>query len=392
MMDSRPSATSSAESGGLSDHMLGGDNLTRRAMLKRMGALGVGVASGGALLSACGSSSPSGSSATGSQQQFKGQTLIVTSYGATWQQFMENVHLPPFEQMTGAKVELAVGVAVDWFSKMQAAGPNNPPYDVFVGNETYVSELRSRGFFQALPTAKVPNLKYVPAKLRQPNNVGVLGLLTPLGVMYSTERVKNPPKSWLDLARFRGKVGIFTIGNSGSPQFIMKLAQVLNNNPENWQPAVQWIAKNLCGAQQVDLSTTLLTQITQGQIDVGLIDSADWATLKAKGGPVDFIEPKEGYCGMFEQDMNVCKGSKVKELGYAFINYWLSTSVQKKWADQFYYAPANTQVKVTGKLKTLVPVTRDDLSQIPKWDYNWLNTSGARNAMTTAWDHEMSSC
>ncbi|HEV3026687.1 MAG TPA: extracellular solute-binding protein [Planctomycetota bacterium] len=89
-------------------------------------------------------------------QSFKGQTLVVTSYGNPWQQFMIDEHIPQFEAETGAKVELAIGLAKDWFAKMQAAGKSNPPYDVFVTNETYLAQLRAEGFFAPLPMDKVP--------------------------------------------------------------------------------------------------------------------------------------------------------------------------------------------------------------------------------------------
>jgi len=130
--------------------------------------------------------------------------------------------------------------------------------------------------------------------------------------------------------------------------------------------------------------------MTQGEVTVGLIDSPDWALMKAKGVPVAWVLPKEGYCGMFEQDMNVCVGSKVKDLGYAFINYWLSAPVQKKWAEKFYWTPANSQVTVSGDLAKLIPVTPAQLGKIPRWDYVWLNSSGAREGMADAWNHQVS--
>ena len=92
---------------------------------------------------------------------------------------------------------------------------------------------------------------------------------------------------------------------------------------------------------------------------------------------------------MFEQDMNVCAGSKVKELGYAFINYWLSAAIQSKWAEKFYWMPANGQVKISADLAKLIPVTPDQFNKIPRWDYIWLNSSGAREAMSDAWNRQV---
>jgi putative spermidine/putrescine transport system substrate-binding protein len=362
------------------------DGISRRDAIRRLILLGLSATSASAVIRAL-SQSPAESAP---MQSFKGQTLVVTAYGNPWQQFMIDEHIPQFEAETGAKVELAIGLAKDWFAKMQAAGKSNPPYDVFVTNETYLAQLRAEGFFAPLPMDKVPNLKFIPRQLRQPNDVGVLGLVGPLGITYRTDLIQDPPKSWFDLGKYGNKAAIFSIGNSGEPQHVMKMAQVLTGDYKNWKPAIDWVAKHLCGARQVDFSGTELTMLTQGEVGTGLFDSPDWGLAKSKGIPVAWVLPKEGYCGMFEQDMNVCVGSKVKELGYAFINYWLSAPVQKKWAEKFFWTPANSQVNINPDAAKLIPVTPDQLGKIPRWDYVWLNSSGAREAMADAWNRQVS--
>ena len=362
----------------------------RREAIGRLVVLGLGAAVAPAALRAVTrDESPTAWAAPG--QNFKGQRLVVTSYGGDWQQFMVGEHIPQFEAETGAKVEIAVGLAKNWFAQMQAAGKNNPPYDIFVTNETYLAQLRAEGFFVPLPADKVPNLKYVPKALRLPNDVGVLGLVSPLGIAYRTDMIqeKEAPRSWFDLGKYGTKAVIFSIGNSGEPQHVMKMAQALTGDYKNWKPAVEWIAKHLCNARQVDFGGTEQTMMAQGEATVGLLDSFDWAIMKAKGLPVAWVLPKEGYCGMFEQDMNVCAGSKVRELGYAFINYWLSAAIQSKWAEKFYWMPANGQVKISADLAKLIPVTPDQFNKIPRWDYIWLNSSGAREAMSDAWNRQV---
>lgn len=319
---------------------------------------------------------------------FKGQTLVVTSYGGTWQQFMESDHIPDFEKQTGAKVQLAIGLAKDWFSKIRAAGKDNPPFDVIVMNETYCAQLRQEGNFVSLPMDKVPNLANINPKLKMDNDVGVLGLIGPFGIAYRTDKISDPPQSWLDLAKYGDKTGIYIIGNSAEPQHILMMAKILTGDYHNWMAGFNWIKDNLSKAKQVDFSGTLQTDLEQGEVSVAFIDSPDWALLKAKGLPVEFVIPKEGIGGMFEQNMNVAVGSKVKDLGYAFIDYWLSEPVQKKWAEKFYWTPANTKVQISGDAAKLIPVTAQNLDTVPRWDYLWLN-SGPRDDMTNLWNREM---
>ena len=98
--------------------------LSRREVIGKMIFLGLSVPAAIQILEACGGESPA-PAASGGGQNFKGQTLVVTSYGGTWQQFMESDHIPDFEDKTGAKVELAIGLAKDWFAKMRAAGTSS---------------------------------------------------------------------------------------------------------------------------------------------------------------------------------------------------------------------------------------------------------------------------
>ncbi len=387
------------------------DRLTRRDFLRRAVLAGVSLAAVDSLLAACGgSSTPTSAPATAAAAtkapattggsapaaagtsaglgSFKGQKLVVTSYGGTWQEFMTKSHIPDFEAQTGAKIELAIGLAKDWFAKSRAAGKGDAPYDVVVMNETFAAQLRAEGFFVPLTMDKVPNIKDVPQALRLPNDVGVLGLVGPLVIAYRTDQVKDPPQSWLDLGKYGNKTGIYTIGNSAEPQHILKMSQILGGDAKNWQAGFDWIAKNLCSAKQVDFSGTLQTQLTQGEVTVGILDTPTGALMKKQGIAVEFIIPKEGAMGMFEQNMNVTVGSKQKDLGFAFINYWLSEPVQRKWAESFYYTPANAKVEISGDLAKLVPVTTKNIDLIPRWDYVWLN-SGPRDQMTDKWTRTM---
>jgi putative spermidine/putrescine transport system substrate-binding protein len=142
-----------------------------------------------------------------SAQPFAGQTLVITSYGGSWETFLRDVIVPPFEAQTGAKVELAVGLSRDWMANLRAAGRNNPPYDVVIANETWISSGRLENRFVALPEDKIPNLAKVHPALRMPDDIGVLGLLNPLGIAYRTDLVTTAPTAWVDLWNEEYQIG-----------------------------------------------------------------------------------------------------------------------------------------------------------------------------------------
>ena len=329
----------------------------------------------------------SGSTAL-AQGPYQGQTLTVTSYGGSWEEFLRDVIVPPFEEMTGATVELAVGLSRDWMANVRAAGRNNPPYDVVIANETWISAGRLENRFVSLPEDRIPNLAKVHPALRLEGDVGVLGLLNPLGIAYRTDLVANPPESWLDLwnEEYRGNVGIYNIANSAAPMFLMMLAKIETGDPQNYDVGFQRI-RDLAPFKQTDFSGDMENLLVQGEVHVGILDSPAAARLKQQGVPIEFVIPTEGLF-MFEQNMNVTAGSRVEDLAFAFINYMLETDTQRQWAENYYVTPANVEVQIEGELADLIPVTADRVDMIHQWDWLWLN-AGPREDMVARWNREI---
>lgn len=389
--------------------------LTRRQFVRGLATAGLGVPVLGVLMAACstgtpasggagaatataprvvvtaGSTAPAGTAApVATGQSFKGKTLTVTSYGGSWEEFLRKQVLPDFETQTGAKVELAVGLSKDWMTKLRAAGKDNPPYDVVIANETYISTARIEGSFMALPEDKVPNLRDVHPKLKMPDNIGVFALFNPIGVAYMTEKVTgSTPKKWVDLKNYTGKLGIYNASNSACAQHIMMMAKIQTGDYKQWETGFDWIKNNLKPNKQTDFSGDMEKLMTTGEVDVGVLDAPSWARLSQQGIKMAWAAQEEGIF-MFEQNTNVTAGSKNKDLAFAFVNYFLSEPVQSKFAKSFWVSPSNIKVKIEGDLSRLVPIAADQIDRIEKWDYVWLN-SGPRDQMINRWNREMSS-
>ncbi len=321
---------------------------------------------------------------------FEGQTLVVTSYGGSWEEFMRDEIIPPFEEQTGASVQLAVGLSSEWVTQMRAAGVDNPPYDVVIANETWISIPRIEGHFISLPEDQIPNLADVHPDMRQADDVGVFALIAPLGIAYMTERVEEDeiPESWTDLANFSGRLGIYNAVNSACAQHIMMMAKIEAGDAKEWEAGFDWMAENLPPFRQTDFSGDMESLLTQGEIDVGILDAPAVARLSEQGIDIAWVAPEEGLF-MFEQNVNVTAGTDVQELAFAWVNYFLSEEVQMKWVEDYYYTPSNVNVEIPEDMQDLIPISQDDLDQIELWDYEWLN-DGPQDEMVNRWNREMS--
>jgi putative spermidine/putrescine transport system substrate-binding protein len=317
-------------------------------------------------------------------------TIVVTSYGGSWEEFMRKVIVPGFEsQYPGTKVELAVGLSRDWIAKLRAAGRDNPPYDVVIANTVWVSAARSEGFFETMTAERVPNIKDVWPELRNPGDNGVIFAINPLGIAYRRDLVRNAPKRWRDLwsPEYRGRLGIYSINNSAGPMFIMMTARIFTGDPKNFRAGVERI-KELKPFRQTDFSGDMEKLLTAGEVHVGILDAPAASRLRLQGVPIEFVVPLEGMF-MFEQDTNVTVGSRNKAAAFAFVNYMLDPATQEKWARQYFVTPANRKVKIGGELARLIPVhTGPQIRSIVKWDWEWFNR-GAREQMIELWNREI---
>ncbi|MEW6400070.1 MAG: ABC transporter substrate-binding protein [Bacillota bacterium] len=321
----------------------------------------------------------------GGQQQ-PPRKVVVTSYGGAFEEFFRSEVIPGFEKEYNCKVELAVGLAKDWLAKLRAAGVDNPPYDVVMTNEIWASQERAEGFFVPLPPDKVPNLKDVHPLLRNKDDNGVLGLVQPIGIAYRTDRIKNQPTSWKDLWKpeYNGRLGLYTITNSAGMMFVLLVAKVFTGDQYKIDAALEEI-KKLKPFKQTDFSGDMEKLLSQGEIDIGILDAPAVARLRRQGLPIAWVVPAEGVF-MFEQDFNVTKGSKVKDLAYAWIDYNLRPDLQEKWMKKFFVTPANTKVVVPPELQADIPVHGDKIGTILTWDWEWVNRE--KQSLTEKWNKE----
>jgi putative spermidine/putrescine transport system substrate-binding protein len=127
------------------------------------------------------------------------KSLVVNSYGGSFEEFMREQIIPPFEEQSGITIQLDVGLGKGWLTNLRASGPENPPYDVLMTNETWASIEREEGFFEPIPADQVPNMADLWPIARMPDDSGVIGTLSPIGLAYRSDMVDTPPAAWADL-------------------------------------------------------------------------------------------------------------------------------------------------------------------------------------------------
>lgn len=314
--------------------------------------------------------------------------LVVNSYGGSFEKFMREHIVAPFEKESGIEIKLDVNLGKGWLANLRAAGPENPPYDVLMTNETWASIERGEGHFEPIPESEVPNMKDLWPMARLPGDVAVIGTLAPIGLAYRPDLVKTPPTAWKDLwdnPEFKGKTGMYTITNSAGYMFVLMIAKTYFGSEYEVDKAVDKI-KELLPFNQADFSQTMGTMLSRGEFNIGALDFPEAGRLSRKGVNIAMAAPKEGMF-MFDQVFNVLKGSKNKEAGYKWINYILRPDVQEKWVRNFFWSPVNKNVEVPDDLKDAVPIHGERMNDIILWD--WKTANANRDKVIERWNKEM---
>ena len=310
--------------------------------------------------------------------------LVVPIYGGRYERFWREVILPPFQQKTGIEPVLDVGVGGTFAANLRATGPEKPVYSYLMANDVVGAVLRSEGFFEPWPAAKVPNLKFVHPKAN-PSGQGVTAMFSPIGIAYRSDIVRTPPRSWKDLwdrPELQGKVGLYEITNTAGYSFLMTTAKIYGSGPFDFDAGFRQIER-LKPFPQAALAGALAVLLTRGEIAAGPLDIGETLALKKKGVPVDWVVPAEGMF-MFDQTFSLLKHGPNKDGACAFLDHMLSEDIQLKLAREFYAIPVNTGVKIPADVAKEVPFTPRDLDNIVAFD--WLEANRQRAGVIERWN------
>ena len=313
-------------------------------------------------------------------------TFITNTYGGLYERFWRNELLPAFTAKTGIKPVLDIAVSKTTTANMRAAGIQNTPYSLVLMNENAAAQLRDENFFDKIPLDKVPNYADVYPTFKTPNDMGVIGLLGPIGLGFRSDLVKKRPTSWKDLwdnPEFKGKTGLYQIGSAGAHLLLLMTSKIYGGSQDNWKVGLAKIAE-LMPAPQVDFSGALSTMLTRGDVIIAPLDAAEVISLRKKGVPMDMVTPAEGLLA-FEVGWYLVKNAAAYDDATKFLNFMLDPEIQAKFATSISgVLPANSKTVIPESVTKEMPIPPSDIQKIVQWD--WSRTNAQIPEITEAWN------
>ena len=275
-----------------------------------------------------------------------------------------------FADLTGIKVNRIDAEPDPLIERLKAEGDKSP-CDVFLSVDAgRIERARQMGVFQAVASPVLT--KAVPAYLRDPDGVWFGFSKRARVIMYNKEKV-NPAEAptYESLAdpKWKGRLLTRSSGNVYSQSLTGSI--LANLGPEKTEAWARGIAANLARAPRGGDRDQIMG-VAAGEADLCLANTYYLIGLVKSKKPEDReVASKVGVIFPNQADrgthMNISGGAVAKyapnrEAAVKFLDYLVSPSAQKSFAEGNSESPVVAGVDLTGELKALGSFKEDELN------------------------------
>jgi spermidine/putrescine transport system substrate-binding protein len=305
--------------------ILASSQIDRREFLRRVGAGGVLMLGGPALLAACGGGDGGA-----------GNGLFVDN----WILYIDvdddgnSPTIARFEEQTGIDVTYTEGVNSneDWFGKYQPQLAAGQPLgiDVVVLTDYMAARMIRLGYVETIDHANVPNMANLASALVSPgfdpNRDYTLPWQSGFDVLgYDIEQTGRELTSWSDLLdpAFSGKVGLLEAYIDSIPPFLLLEGKSpADASVEDFVAATAAIKEIVDSGQVRQIyGNDYIDALLSGDLAVSIAYSGDIVANQPDNPQLRYVLPQEGYI-LWTDNMMIPKAAANKAGAEAWMNYY----------------------------------------------------------------------
>jgi putative spermidine/putrescine transport system substrate-binding protein len=323
---------------------------------------------------------------------FAQKTVYIGMNGGAFEKIYTEHIFPAFEKANNAKVVVVPGTSTDILAKVTAT-KDKPQLHVMFLDDGVMYRAISMGLCEKLKSSPVLNELHPAARMKGDMAAGVSIGMT--GLAYNpkvfAEKGWTKPTSWMDLAnpKYKGKVVFQSLPSStfGLHGFLM-VNRIQGGNDKNVEPGFKaWpttIGPNVL--EYIPSSAKLSEMVQTGEAAVFPLTPTMVSTFKARGLPIEYVQPKEGSVVLMTAECVIAKNTE-PELAQKLAEFILTTDVQAKALQYGNYNPSNAKTKPTTDasaaefkalneyMKTAVTIDWDTVNENrPAWNQRWNRT------------------
>jgi spermidine/putrescine transport system substrate-binding protein len=314
----------------------------RRSLLKRFGAVAIGISLGGAM-SGCGESkkAPAKIRSTGEEPK-------LSFYN--WDTYIGETTIDDFNAASGIDTGITFFANNDeLFAKLRGG---NSGYDVIVPSDDAVLRMTRANLLQPLDHSLIPNFKNIAPEFRDVSFDPARKYSMPyawlvLGIGYRKSKVKPAPDSWkplFDSDQYKGRIALVSEAGDLFRLYARYLGHSINDlTPEliaQIEPMLIKQKANVKAFHEDNGQDLLLSR----DVDLVLEYNGDMAQAMKEDDDLGFVIPKEGS-QLNADNLAIPVGAKHPKNAHAFINYLLDADAGKHIAETILYPTPNAAAK-----------------------------------------------
>jgi putative spermidine/putrescine transport system substrate-binding protein len=326
--------------------------MSRRSLLALL------AAAGGGALTGC---------APGSNGDSKGSSkanLTVSGFGGTTQKIYGESVYTPFERTNGGRITTVTLQSDDGLARLIAQA-GKPEIDMFQFSGGQEGTAKEKGLIERLDEVSAS----VPDELKDPDGLWTAVAVIPEGIVYNTEKIPEPPRSYLDFLKpeYAGHIAFPTITNGYGLDFLIMMAYANGGSETNIEPGFAAVKKIAKKARIFKAAAEMQTLFSQDDIWIMPYDASNAFRAKQAGLPVAFARPQEGSPANLITHV-IAKGSPNADIAREVVTAALKPDAQTLLAEKLRWLPVNSETKLIGDLAKEVPVGSEALSQLKLLD------------------------
>jgi putative spermidine/putrescine transport system substrate-binding protein len=328
-----------------------------------------------------------GVSALAGSASAQDKALTINSFGGAYEEAHRQCIITPFEQKTGATVQVVTAYSADAFAQLRAQ-KDAPQFDVihFSGGQEIVGA--EEGLLAPIDAAKLTNAAdlYDFAKANLAKGEGPAYSIAVIGLVYNSETSPKAPTSWKDLLdpEIGEHLVLTDISNAYGMLSFLMLNQVQGGNLDNIRPGLDTVKQLLDGgAIVVSKSPEIQQEFAQNDAWVAPYASDYAYTLRKAGLPAKFVQGAEGTPASYIT-ANLVANRPSQDLALEFIDMSISPSAQTCFAEALRYTPTNGKAKLSAEVAEDVAYGADGVKSLLRFDPSTIEAN--RVAWVEAWN------
>ncbi|WP_226780628.1 ABC transporter substrate-binding protein [Oceaniglobus trochenteri] len=305
--------------------------------------------------------------ATGAQAQDR--TLTISVYSFAQDEFKELVY-DPFEAICDCELVVETGNSVERMAKIEANAAS-PVIDMAVVSTHDALAAARKGLLQPIDVSKLESYDKLYDLAKDPigDNMAVGYTFYATSIVYRSDMIDSVD-SWADLLgpELAGNVALPDVTTNQGPPTLHMIGKAMGDTDPSLAAPIQAVADHADDIVTFYVRSSQLAQLMQQEeIWAAPVGRFAWGQFKDSGLPLAWATPKEGQTGGMNV-MVMTKDNGNEDLALQFMDFWLSTDIQKALAEALVDSPANAEVEVSDEIAenlTYGAETANSLDLIP---------------------------